>query len=181
MLKHGILGLLNYGAMTGYEIKEVFQNSLSYFWKAQTSQIYRELQTLKKKGWVTDTVVPQEGKPDKKPFTITAEGKEELLCWLTNPGQSLESNSPLLMRTFFLGELPRKKGVAFFEQLLEQSRAFLDGADQARGFVRLYQKEVPDGDAALYWQMTLDYGVMHYEMLARWAENCMKKLKEAGK
>ena len=51
MLKHGILGLLNYGSMTGYEINRTFKDSLSYFWNAQTSQIYRELQTLKKNGY----------------------------------------------------------------------------------------------------------------------------------
>ena len=50
MLKHGILGLLNYGDMTGYEIKDVFEHSLNFFWTAQTSQIYRELQTIEKKG-----------------------------------------------------------------------------------------------------------------------------------
>lgn len=49
MLKHGILGLLNYGSMSGYDIMRTFKNSLDFFWTAQTSQIYRELQTLKKK------------------------------------------------------------------------------------------------------------------------------------
>ena len=31
MLKHGILGLLNYGDMTGYEIREIFNKSLNFF------------------------------------------------------------------------------------------------------------------------------------------------------
>ena len=66
MLKHGILGLLNYGAMTGYDIMLTFKNSLRFFWSAQTSQIYRELQTLKNKGWVKDENISQNGKPDKK-------------------------------------------------------------------------------------------------------------------
>ncbi len=44
ILKHGILGLLNYHPMTGYEIMLVFRDSLRFFWSAQTSQIYRELQ-----------------------------------------------------------------------------------------------------------------------------------------
>ena len=63
MLKHGILGLLNYQEMTGYEIMEVFRDSLNYFWDAKTSQIYRELQGLEKKNWVSKTIVPQYGKP----------------------------------------------------------------------------------------------------------------------
>ena len=49
MLKHGILGLINYHEMTGYEIMQTFKDSLNFFWKAQTSQIYRELQVLEKK------------------------------------------------------------------------------------------------------------------------------------
>lgn len=66
MLKHGILGLLNYQDMTGYKIMEVFRDSLNYFWDAKTSQIYRELQGLEQKEWVSKTIVPQNGKPDKK-------------------------------------------------------------------------------------------------------------------
>ena len=77
MLKHGISGLLNYGSMTGYDIVHIFKDSLRYFWQAQTSQIYRELQTIKKNGWATDETVVQDGKPDKKVFTITESGKEE--------------------------------------------------------------------------------------------------------
>ena len=49
MLKHGILGLLNYHYLTGYEIIETFRDSLRFFWSAQISRIYRELQTLEKR------------------------------------------------------------------------------------------------------------------------------------
>ena len=33
MLKHGILGLLNYGSMTGYEINRTFRDSLPVSFK----------------------------------------------------------------------------------------------------------------------------------------------------
>lgn len=59
MLKHGILGLLNYGDMSGYEICEVFKDSLSYFWTAQISQIYREIGAMEKNGWIEKRVVEQ--------------------------------------------------------------------------------------------------------------------------
>ena len=83
MLKHGILGLLNYGSMTGYDIVQIFRDSLSYFWHAQTSQIYRELQTLKRNSWATDETIPQEGRPDKKIFTITDKGRDLLASGMT--------------------------------------------------------------------------------------------------
>ncbi len=31
MLKHGFLGLLNYGGCTDYELMEIFRDSLAYF------------------------------------------------------------------------------------------------------------------------------------------------------
>ncbi len=81
MLKHGILGLLNYHPMTGYEIMLVFRDSLHFFWSVQTSQIYRELQTLETKGWVEKTPVSQQSKPDKNIYAITQEGRRTGLYW----------------------------------------------------------------------------------------------------
>lgn len=45
-LSHGLLGLLNYTDMTGYDLAKTFQDSLCYFWQAQTSQVYRELNKM---------------------------------------------------------------------------------------------------------------------------------------
>ena len=104
MLKHGILGLLNYSDMTGYEIREVFRDSLHYFWSAHTSQIYRELQGLEKKDWVSKVYIPQQGKPDKNIYSITKEGRAELIRWLAEDNVELSPRSPVLMKTFFMGE-----------------------------------------------------------------------------
>ena len=106
MLKHGILGLLNYGDKTGYEIMTVFRDSLNHFWTAQTSQIYRELQTMEKNGWISQRHVEQAGKPDKNVFSITAEGRAELLRWLRADNLPRSVRDPFLMKTFFRGELP---------------------------------------------------------------------------
>ncbi len=65
MLKHGILGLINNSDKTGYEIMTVSRDSLNPFQAAQTSQIYRELQTMEKNGWISQTHVMQTGKQDK--------------------------------------------------------------------------------------------------------------------
>ena len=82
MLKHGILGLLSYCDRTGYEIMEVFKNSLSFMWNANTSQVYRELQNLKDSGFAEVTEVEQMGKPNKKVYSITEAGGEELQHWV---------------------------------------------------------------------------------------------------
>lgn len=48
-LPHAILGLLNYMPMTGYDLKNFFDDSIDFFWSAQMSQIYRELKNLEKR------------------------------------------------------------------------------------------------------------------------------------
>lgn len=109
MLKHGILGLLNYRELTGYEIMETFRDSLNFFWNAQTSQIYRELQGLEKNGWVSKTLVLQKGKPDKNVYSITEEGKRELLRWLADGNIGLSKRTPILMKVFLWESGAEKK------------------------------------------------------------------------
>lgn len=109
MLKHGILGLLNYGDMTGYEIREIFNKSLNFFWQAQSSQIYRELRTLEKNGWITITTVEQSEKPNKNVCSITEDGRTELLSWLSTQNPIGDTRVPLLMQVFFLGNRSKEE------------------------------------------------------------------------
>ena len=102
MLKHGILGLLNYADMSGYEILETFKHSLNHFWNAQKSQVYRELISLENLWYIRGTWIEQEGKPDKKMYSITDDGRKELLDWLSEELKET-ARIPLLMKTFFLG------------------------------------------------------------------------------
>ena len=100
-LKHGLLGLLNYGNMTGYDIDRTFKDSLFLFWQAQTSQIYRELNTMEKLGWLTSEIVIQTDKPNKKLYSITGAGKQELSNWLNENSLDNEFRS---RSTFFRRE-----------------------------------------------------------------------------
>lgn len=40
MLKHGILGLINYHEMTGYEIMQAFRDSLGFFSRENRIRIF---------------------------------------------------------------------------------------------------------------------------------------------
>ena len=46
MLKYIILGLLEKQELTGYDIKNIFEEEIGEFWKAKHSQIYPELKKL---------------------------------------------------------------------------------------------------------------------------------------
>ncbi len=181
MLKHGILGLLNYGDMTGYEIKEVFQCSLNYFWTAQTSQVYRELQTLEKHKWAESALVSQVGKPDKKVFHITKEGKEELLRWMAYDDSGLTMRTPLLMKVFFLGERSIEDNLQFFLGFRKAIADYLESMQSANDSIDIFATMISDKQKAIYWEMTLDFGKRSMQMYIDWADECIRKLRELQK
>lgn len=177
MLRHGILGLLNYGDMTGYDIMQVFRDSLNYFWTAQTSQIYRELQTLQERGFVTHTVVKGDGRPDSKLFSITDEGKRELVSWLCTEN-GFDTRSRLLMLTFFRGELSPEENIRFFESVKQSAERFGAGMGKPSELTELYAKAIAMPEKAVYWKMTVEYGRMYTEMLCEWCDKCIAMLEE---
>ena len=177
MLKHGILGLINNSDKTGYEIMIVFRDSLKHFWTAQTSQIYRELQTMEKAGWITQHSVAQTGKPDRNVFSITPAGHEELLRWLRDNNLPSGIRNPFLMKTFFMGELPVEENIAFFKAFQEAS-VFPDDGKQASAKAILYQQAVKNPEKAIYWKLTIEFGRMYEKMQREWCEYCIRELEE---
>lgn len=176
MLKHGILGLLVYGDKTGYEIMDWFKNSLNYFWIAQTSQIYRELQTLEKKGFVKSTTIIQKEKPDKNVFSITNNGYEELQIWLEKKENLIYVKRPILMKVFFMGEQDKEKSIQFFTEIKQDCERYLSLLKPVAKHFKNLNDEMKY--RALYWEMTQDYGLRCMQMTLEWADTCLKKLEE---
>lgn len=179
MLKHGILGLLNYGDMTGYEIREIFNKSLNFFWQAQSSQIYRELHTLEKNGWITMTTVLQSDKPNKNICSITESGKTELMRWICSDNAVMETRLPVLMQVFFLGNRSREENILYFERLIETCSKWMDSFSGADKTIDHYAKEYGTGDHGLYWKMTVDFGRRSLQTYIDWAKHCMEELENA--
>lgn len=105
-LRHGLLGLLSKWDATGYDIKKEFDDFMSVFWHSHLSQIYPELNKLEKEKLVESTLIPQEGKPDKKVYSITDEGLDELSKWLQIHPETPKSKDAFLMQVFFMDNIP---------------------------------------------------------------------------
>ncbi len=70
------LGVLVLGDASGYEIKKHFEEGpFSHFHAAGFGSIYPALGVLLADGLVTCTEMAQEGRPDKKVYSITEEGR----------------------------------------------------------------------------------------------------------
>ena len=84
-LAHGVLGFLNYGSMSGYDLAKAFSSSVQFFWNAQNSQIYLVLNKLEKQGFA------QTQSADTEIVDIYKLNIRECLgcfaCWSKTPGK----------------------------------------------------------------------------------------------
>ena len=95
------LGMLTDGPASGYDMKKCFESSFGHFFPAGYGSIYPALATLARNGMVELEEVPQEGKPDRKVYSITAKGREELMKGLSNPAPTHKVRSEFLATLWF--------------------------------------------------------------------------------
>ncbi|MFE2354153.1 PadR family transcriptional regulator [Streptomyces parvulus] len=84
-LEHAILVSLLEKPGSGYELARRFERSIGYFWTATHQQIYRVLGRMESGGLLHVREVPQQGRPDKKEYSVTAPGRAALSAWLHEP------------------------------------------------------------------------------------------------
>ena len=173
MLKHGILGLLSYGSKTGWDVVQLFKKTLSYFWNAQTSQVYRELATLEKNGWAQSS---QDEASTKRTYTITQAGKTELERWLSEGGFKLQVNKPLLMKVFFLAETSQSARLEFLKAAHDECSRYLASLAPVKD--QIASDKAGEGDRALFWRMSEEYGRRNLEMTIKWLNDCIAILEE---
>jgi DNA-binding PadR family transcriptional regulator len=84
-LEHAILVSLLEKPASGYELARRFERSIGYFWTATHQQIYRVLKRMENDGWIDVRDVPQQGRPDKKEYSVADLGRAALSSWLHDP------------------------------------------------------------------------------------------------
>lgn len=170
-LDHAILGFLNYNPYTGYDLKKIFDTSVQHFWTADQTQIYRTLARLTQQGYAEMEKVPQENRPDRKVYHITAAGREALLAWLAGPPPLDLPRSAPLIQVFFSGQLADDEILTKFEGYAAIMRALLGQYDQVAEQILPFEKEIPSPREHFFWQLTLDNGIRNMRANLAWAED----------
>ena len=80
-LDHILLGLLRDPA-TGYDLGNAFSENVRHFWSAELSQIYPALKRLEQRRMLRSRVEPSPKGPNRRVYSLTGEGRAELLRWL---------------------------------------------------------------------------------------------------
>jgi DNA-binding PadR family transcriptional regulator len=103
-LEHAILVSLAEKSASGYDLARRFDASIGNFWSASHQQIYKVLARMEADKLVAADLVAQDGRPDKKVYGITGEGRDELTRWLAQPSkpEALRSEFAVKLRALHL-------------------------------------------------------------------------------
>jgi DNA-binding PadR family transcriptional regulator len=151
-----LLGFLESGPKTGWDLVRVVELSVGNFWNVTRSQVYRELRTLAAAGLVK---AGASGPRDRVPYALTREGKAVFAEWIARePGADL-MRMPLVVSVFFGARVPPERLDAFLE------KARLEHAERLAGYERL----TPDVDEP-FQRATLELGIAYEKMVVAWIE-----------
>ncbi|MBO0512703.1 PadR family transcriptional regulator [Streptomyces beijiangensis] len=97
-LKYAVLGALLEGEASGYDLAKIFDVSVSNFWAATPQQLYRELERLAADGLVEARVVAQDRRPNKRMFTLSAAGRQDLAAFTAKEPRPTAARDELLVK-----------------------------------------------------------------------------------
>ncbi|WP_017652431.1 PadR family transcriptional regulator [Fortiea contorta] len=114
-LTYAILSALIDAPRSGYDLAKRFnpsvEGSVGFFWSASFQQIYRELNRLEEKSWIQAESVQQENRPDKRIYTVTALGKQQLSQWIVEAEEMTPIKDELLVK-LYVGHLVSYEAIA---------------------------------------------------------------------
>jgi PadR family transcriptional regulator, regulatory protein AphA len=170
-----ILGLLAEEALAGYDIKKLVEERLSHFWSESYGHIYPMLHRLHRRGLVEQSVERQEGRPDRKVYAITDEGRAALESWFAEPPAPQRPRNEVLLRIF----LGRHADPGYLiRDVRAQRDQFARTLGQLRAVKARLDAEPRAGLDHVYWSLTLEYGLSALEALVAWGERAEASLKE---
>ena len=178
-LAHAILGFLKYGPKTGYDLSGMFEASVRYFWSAKQSQIYQTLTDLEKRGWATVELVRQDDRPNRKEYSLTDAGREELRGWLGQARPEPPIRSPFLVQLFFSGELADDEVLAVLEEKAQMLRDTLSLFETGSVHQPVYAEHVPARES-FFWYLTLDFGIESARCSLHWIESAIERIRSGA-
>lgn len=121
------LGALMHSEASGYEIRKLFEGGpFSAIYDVSYGSIYPALTVLLDKNWATCCVAEQDGRPDKKVYSITPQGRAAFLDSLGTTPAPDKMRSEMLFILSFGDHLPRATVINLIDRYIADYEARLE-------------------------------------------------------
>ncbi len=136
---------------------------------------------MKEKGWVDFEIVRQDESPNKKVYSLTEAGRDELRNWLSEPGKSSGSHNAFLAQLHFSDAIPIEAQLRVLE---ERRISLMDDLVELESRAKKFEMPVPLPVDALQTGLgrelfSLEYGIRSYQFEIAWTENIIAILANA--
>lgn len=174
-LPHVLLTSLLERPSTGFELARRFDRSMGFFWNATHQQIYRELNNMLKKGWVS-TLENEMDNGRKKTYQVEQLGRIELASWMTQQSEPAQLRDDLMVRLRAEAQLSNN-------QILPELLRHLGlHQEKLKLYQSIYDKDFKDSDdlndRVLYiHKMILELGITMESEWIKWLEQVIPQLK----
>lgn len=172
-LKYALLGQLAKRPMTGYELKQFFDQAIAHFWQADHTQIYRTLNALESDNLITSTVEIQETRPNRKRYTLTSQGIQDLQDWLQLSQPAPGFRDSFLIQLFFAQHVETATLMRLLQDQLAQHQAKLNALEATRQLIA--QTAYTEAETILEL-MTLDLGLSIEKTYIDWLQRSLEQL-----
>lgn len=167
-----ILGMLTFGSKSGYDLSKMVEQSIGHFFSPAKSQIYSELRRLVSLGFADVEHVNQTVRPNKRLYSITAEGRRELREWLETSEVEPDSiRSPFLLKMFFGALISREVLIGQVKQAHEQAQLELKILEDL-------ETEISGNPEYFYPNLVLRFGLAHNRASVAWTQQVLHELEQ---
>lgn len=171
---YAILGVLSIHPMSGYAIRQELKH-VSFFWSESDGQIYPTLAKLAKEGLVTFKSMNKADGRDKKIYSITKKGMEELTDWLKEEATTRNFRIEFLLKLFFGANVSPEINIEHIQADRYQCKMLQVKLQEIKATLLSEEKDSPH---LPFWLMTLDYGIMGAEARLAWCDKALKALEK---
>lgn len=121
-LREAILGLLAMKPMTGYDLSRSYRRALQQIWYAPLGQVYPTLRTMQRDGLLKVSIKVQHHRPNRKIYSLTAEGRKTLLAWLAYPAALPRMHHEFIHKLFQLSSIDATQRLDLVDEYIKRCR-----------------------------------------------------------
>jgi len=176
--KRAVLAFLSLGPRAGYDIQRDIQRSIGHFWNESYGQIYPALRKIVEEGLATVRTTPQDGRPDRKVYTITDRGLETLRAWLEQPPEPPPVRNEMLLKLFAGWQVPCG---TMIEHVRGLAAHFAHERARLSAIEAFLRAEAGDNEDAVYWLITLRSGQLYLDARLQWCDETLTHLERLAK
>lgn len=159
-----LLGLLSSADLHGYDLKQLCDRLVSPGRAIKQGQVYATLHRLERDGCITIAAVEQDDGPERRRYTLTSHGREQVAEWLNTP----EPAAPYLQSALYAKVIVALVAGFAVERLIE--------AQRVAHMVRMRELTATRRAGSLPEVILADFALFHLEADLRWLDTTSARI-----